>query len=100
LRLGLLKEGYIYPKKERAIRDLLRKRMMLVQQRTSHILSFQSLYNRQKGSKFSSNDIKRLREENIETLFSDEYVGLSAQANISLIGFLEKKIKELETAQK
>jgi transposase len=98
LRLGLLKEGYIYPKKERAIRDLFRKRMMLVQQRTSHILSFQGLYNREKGSKFSSNEIKRLKEENIETLFSDEYVGLSAQANISLIRFLTEKIKELETA--
>ena len=96
LRLGLLKEGYIYPKKERAIRDLLRKRMMLVRHRTSHILSFQTLYNREKGSKFSSNDIKKLREENIDNFFSDEYVSLSAKANISLIRFLEKKIKELE----
>jgi len=98
LRLGLLKEGHIYPKKERAIRDLLRKRLMLVQQRTSHILSFQSLYNREKGSKFSCNKIKKLCEENIDALFSDQYVCLSAQANISLIGFLTKKIKELETA--
>jgi len=98
LRLGLLKEGHIYPKKERAIRDLLRKRMMLMHQRTSHILSFQSLYNREKGSKFSSNEIKKLSEENTETLFSDEYVCLSAQANISLIRYLEKKIKELERA--
>jgi hypothetical protein len=71
---------------------------MLVQQRTSHILSFQGLYNREKGSKFSSNEIKRLREENIETLFEDGYVCLSAQANISLIGSLTEKIKQLETA--
>jgi len=98
LRIGLLKEGHIYPKKERAIRDLLRKRLMLMQQRTSHILSFQSLYNREKGCKFSCNKIKKLGEENIGALFEDEYVCLSAQANISLIGFLTKKIKELETA--
>lgn len=98
LRLGLLKEGHIYPKKERAIRDLLRKRLMLVEQRTRHILSFQSLYNREKGSKFASNDVKKLREEEIESLFSDEYVCLSGQANVSLIRFLTKKIKELETA--
>jgi hypothetical protein len=31
LRLGILPEGYIYPKEERAIRDLLRKRLSLVQ---------------------------------------------------------------------
>lgn len=98
LRLGLLKEGYIYPKKERAIRDLLRKRLMLVRQRTTHILSFQSLYNREKGSKFASNDVKRLREENIDNLLSDEYLRLSAKANISTSNFLGEKIKELERA--
>ena len=30
LRLGILPEGYIYPKEERAVRDLLRKRSQLV----------------------------------------------------------------------
>ncbi len=35
LRLGVLPEGYIYPKAERAVRDLLRRRQRLVQQRTS-----------------------------------------------------------------
>ena len=30
LRLGLLPEGYIYPKEQRPIRDLLRKRSQLV----------------------------------------------------------------------
>lgn len=37
LRLNVLPEGYIYPKEERAIRDLMRKRMQLVQQATSPI---------------------------------------------------------------
>ena len=32
LRLGILPQGYIYPKAQRAVRDLLRKRMQLVQQ--------------------------------------------------------------------
>jgi len=34
LRLGILPEGYIYPKEERTARDLLRKRLQLVQQNT------------------------------------------------------------------
>jgi hypothetical protein len=34
LRLGLLPQGYIYPKAERAVRDLLRRRLRLVQQHT------------------------------------------------------------------
>jgi transposase len=39
LRLGLLPEGYIYPKEERAVRDLLRKRGQLVRQKVTQILS-------------------------------------------------------------
>lgn len=41
LRLGVLPEGYIYPKQERAVRDLLRKRGQLVHQRTANLLSIQ-----------------------------------------------------------
>ena len=41
LRLGVLPQGYIYPKAERAVRDLLRKRSQLVRHRTSHLLSIQ-----------------------------------------------------------
>ncbi|MEO8033119.1 MAG: hypothetical protein ABI837_01720 [Acidobacteriota bacterium] len=38
MRLGILPTGHIYPRYERAVRDLLRKRAMLVQQRTANIL--------------------------------------------------------------
>jgi transposase len=39
LRLGILPEGYIYPREERPVRDLLRKRMHLVKLRTSLIIA-------------------------------------------------------------
>ena len=42
LRLGILPVGYIYPKEQRAVRDLLRERRRLVQQRATHVLSTQS----------------------------------------------------------
>ena len=42
MRLGILPTGYIYPKEQRAVRDLLRERRRLVQQRATHILSTQS----------------------------------------------------------
>jgi hypothetical protein len=37
--LGILPDGDIYPKEERAVRDLLRKRSQLVRQRTANLLS-------------------------------------------------------------
>ena len=49
LRLGVLPEGYIYPKAERAVRDLLRKRAHLVRQHTANVLSVQNIMVRNTG---------------------------------------------------
>jgi transposase len=59
LRLEVLPEGYIYPKQERAVRDLLRKRGQLVHQRTANLLSIQSLISRTTGNSISAKYIKR-----------------------------------------
>src|SRR5919108_2544238 len=60
LRLGVLPEGYIYPKPERMVRDLLRKRGQLVHQRTANLLSIQSLISRTTGNSISASRIKAL----------------------------------------
>ncbi len=60
LRLGLLPKGYIYPKEQRAVRDLLRKRSQLVQQRTSNLLSIQNLIAREFGRQMNGNESKSL----------------------------------------
>ncbi|MEW6003444.1 MAG: transposase [Nitrospirota bacterium] len=46
LRLGVLPEGYIYPKEERPVRDLLRKRGHLVRLKTSPVISLQNILSR------------------------------------------------------
>jgi transposase len=43
LRLNILPTGYIYPKEERPIRDLLRKRSHLMRLRTSLLISLQNI---------------------------------------------------------
>ena len=60
LRLGILPTGYIYPKEERALRDLLRRRLLLVRQRTLHHVSLQSLIARHSGQRLSAYQIKTL----------------------------------------
>jgi transposase len=57
LRLGILPTGYIYPKEERALRDLLRRRLLLVRQKTLHHLSLQSLIARHSGVRLSANEL-------------------------------------------
>jgi len=96
LRLGILSEGYIYPKEQRAVRDLLRKRLMLVKHRTAHILSFQSLYCRQTGFKLSGNDVKRLSERGLEDMSSLELVRQAGQANLQVMRFLSNQIEAIE----
>jgi transposase len=98
LRLGLLKPGYIYPKEERPVRDILRRRMLFVQQRTTQLLSFQSLYARETGGELGCNKIKGLSSADIQELFPDEHLQLMGTANVKTVKFLGERIKELESA--
>jgi transposase len=98
LRLGILPEGYIYPKAERPVRDLLRKRMHLVQQRTAQILSFQNLMARNLGMRMPVDAINKLDEEGVEELFAQEHLILCGKACIATINFLRSRIIQLEKA--
>jgi transposase len=98
LRLGILPEGYIYPKQERPVRDLLRRRLLFVRQRTSHILSLESMITRNLGINISANEIKKMKEDNIDKLFNDPYLILTAKSNLSTINFLKIKIRDIEKA--
>jgi len=100
LILGILPQGYIYPKKGRPVRDLARKRMFLVKHKTAHILSLQSLIQRCCAIKVSANDIRNLTVKELEMWLQEEYLVLSAQANLDSINFLKQKIKDLEKAIK
>ena len=99
-RLNILPEGYIYPKEERPVRDILRRRLLFVRHRTSHILSLQSAITRNLGDQISGNDIKKLNESDADQLFDDPFLILAARCSISTIQFLQEKIKEIEKAVK
>jgi transposase len=96
LRLGILPEGYIYPRKDRPIRDLLRRRLLFVKQRTSQILSLQSMATRNLGINISSNEIKKMKEASAQHLFDDPDLAFTAMNNISTINFLKTKIRNIE----
>lgn len=51
LRLGLLPEGYIYPREQRAARDPARKRIQLVRCRTSQVVSIENLVAHHTGAR-------------------------------------------------
>ena len=98
LLLGILPEGYIYPKAERPVRDLLRRRLLFVRHRTAHILSLQSMVQRCCGHGISANEIKKLTLPEASALFSDPQLGLTARFQVETIGFLTQQIRAIEKA--
>jgi transposase len=97
-RLGILPTGYIYPKEQRGARDLLRRRMLLVQQRTTHLLSFKSLIERETGQSIPSNKVKALDPKGVEKLLDGSEEVLMGQTNIRMIDFINEQVRGLERA--
>ena len=97
MRLGILPTGYIYPKEQRAIRDLLRKRSLLVRHRTAHTLSAKSLHTRMTGRQASSNVIQGPQAERIYLpSLEDANRKLEMRANLRMIQALNHQIEEIE----
>ena len=96
LRLGLLPEGYIYPKGERAVRDLLRRRSRLVQQHTANLLSVQNLFARNRGRSLSANEVKRRNSEAVSRLLPDPNLALAVQGTLLVMRAQEGAIDLLE----
>ncbi|MEM5389757.1 IS110 family transposase [Paraburkholderia phymatum] len=95
-RLGLLPEGYIYPPAERALRDLSRKRLQLVQQRTLHILSIESLLARQINLPMNGEHVQRLDDEAIRAFALPPHVERALMANMTVLRTLRIEIAALE----
>lgn len=96
LRLGLLPEGYIYPREERATRDLARKRMQLVRYRTAQILAIESILSRETGGRMSGQVVKRLTAEQVEGLGFSPDVTLALESNRAVSAVLQERIVALE----
>jgi transposase len=77
LRLNILPEGYIYPKEDRPVRDLLRRRLLFVKHRTAHILSLQSMISRNLGTRMSSRAINGLGKADAPILFHQPHLALA-----------------------
>jgi len=96
-RLGILPQGYIYPKEVRPIRDLLRKRGHLVKLRTSLINSLQGIISRNCGCSLSGQKMKQLRENHVTPLLAgNEDLALSGEVSKQSIDFLGSQITKIE----
>jgi transposase len=92
LRIGVLPEGYIYPREQRGLRDLLRRRTCLVQQRTAMMLSLGNQVQRSTGKRPS---VRRLEEMDLEPI-GDANVTLAAEATRRILECVTAEVERLE----
>jgi transposase len=95
MRLGILPTAYIYPKAERAIRDLLRVRRRLVRQRTTHVLSTQSTFWRHTAAKLPCKVIVGEKKAPWPQL-PNAHDELGVEAHRAAIEVLTKQIERIE----
>lgn len=95
-RLGILPTGHICERRLRSVRDLLRRRLLMVQNRTSFILSLRSLHMRAHGSPLSLKAIKAMEVDDVWRLFKNAPDQLASREELRLIQELDTSIERLE----
>ena len=89
LRLGILPEGYIYPKEERSLRDLLRRRLLLTRQSVMQQLSLRGLIARHTGKRLSRQQIRQLDHDRLVALLPDAGTALGGHVSWTMMCALE-----------
>jgi transposase len=98
LRLGILPQGYVYPKETRPLRDLLRKRAHLVKLRASLVISLQNIVVRNFGLRLKNNTLQYHKENRVRPFLGDnEDIVLAGMATKEAIDFLTGQIKKIES---
>jgi transposase len=97
-RLKILPKAHIYDAELRPVRDLLRRRTKLVQQRTALFLSFKSLYARTTGQTMPLKTLKSMEPKAGKELYQHPANQLIAQVQLEHIEALDRSISRIEKA--
>ena len=96
LRGGMLPEAYVYPHKMRATRDLLRRRMYLVNHRAealAHVENTRTQYNR---PAFEKRLCYAANRQEAAAHFDEPSVRRNVEVDLALIDHLDEQIRALE----
>ena len=96
LRLNILPTGYICPIEFRSIRDLARKRMQMVSQRTRNILSLQTIITRNTSVTMSCASIKKLTDAELQKILPNPNHFIAARANLHLLRKMDAEEKAIK----
>ena len=91
--LGILPTGYIYPKEQRAIRDLLRRRLSLVRAASTQLISVQSQIWRSTRIRISSEELRKFEFSPPRV---DGYTLQAIHAGLTVYQAIQQEIDGLE----
>jgi len=96
LALGILPEGYIYPRQGRAVRDLLRRRSFLVKKRTSMLLAMRGAFACRTGLPITTNEIKKWAASDVEGFMEDPVEALGITCLMEPVSAMTEQIRKIE----
>ena len=97
-RLKILPKAHVYDPQLRPVRDLLRRRTLLVHQRTALLLSFKSLYARTTGQGLDLGYVKKMDPEQAGRLYEHPANQLVARVQAEHMRRLAQSIGVIEQA--
>ncbi|MFQ5544259.1 MAG: IS110 family transposase [Nitrospiria bacterium] len=96
LHLGILPEGYIYPRNMRGVRDLLRQRSRFVVDKTTLKHTLQQIYCNNTGVILNNNAIPKIDIDALQRDLKNPSLSYQIGDILETIHFLEGKIKGIE----
>ena len=96
LRLDILPTGHIYDRETRPLRDLLRRRSLLVRMSTIVKLSIKSLHARTLGQSLSLTRLNNLTPDEVKALFEAPAEQLIAGEQFRILTELQSSIAQIE----
>ncbi len=93
MRLGILPTGYIYPKEQRAVRDLLRRRLSLVRMASAQLIGVQSQLWRSTGIRISSDTLRR---QDFKIPLEESHTRQAIESGLAVYQAIQREIDVLE----
>ena len=93
---GMFPLGYSYPRGKRAVRNLLRRRLYLAQQRADFFCHIQLINNQINNPVLGRITKSNYKKKNLLDLFPDPHMKKSISSNLSLIEHYDPVIRDLE----
>jgi transposase len=96
MALGILPTGYIYPKEERPLRDLFRRRAFLKSKRTSLLLSMRGMFESWTGERTNMKEMRGWTDDGLEPLLGNPHARLGISCMLSPVACIDEQIKIIE----